>query len=138
MSEATIPTPTIRPRRLRTSATLRNMVRETHLTASDFIYPLFVTHGEEVRRPIASMPGILQLSIDQLAREAGELKGLGIPAVVLFGLPAEKDPVGLENFAVDGIVQQAIRELKRAVPELIVVTDVRIHGSWPLRYSQQR
>jgi len=124
MSEAPIPMPVIRPRRLRTSPALRSMVRETHLAPTDFIYPLFVTHGEEVRHPIPSMPGVFQLSIDQLAREAHELTALGIPAVVLFGLPAEKDPVGLENFAADGIVQQAIRELKRAVPELIVVTDV--------------
>jgi porphobilinogen synthase len=124
MREAPIPMPIIRPRRLRTSAALRSMVRETHLAPTDFIYPLFVTHGEGVRHPIPSMPGVFQLSIDQLAREAHEVKALGIPAVVLFGLPAEKDPVGLENFAADGIVQQAIRELKTAVPELIVVTDV--------------
>jgi porphobilinogen synthase len=124
MSDTQIPVPTIRPRRLRTSPALRSMVRETHLTAADFIYPLFVTHGEGVRHPIPSMPGVFQLSIDQLAREARETKALGIPAVVLFGLPAHKDPVGLENFAADGIVQQAIRELKTAVPELIVITDV--------------
>jgi porphobilinogen synthase len=124
MSDAQIPVPTIRPRRLRASPALRSMVRETHLTPADFIYPLFVTHGEGVRYPIPSMPGVFQLSIDQLAREAQETKTLGIPAVVLFGLPAHKDPVGLENFAPDGIVQQAIRELKTAVPELIVVTDV--------------
>jgi porphobilinogen synthase len=124
MREAPIPMPIIRPRRLRTSPALRSMVRETHLAPTDFIYPLFVTHGEEVCHPIPSMPGVFQLSIDQLTREAHEVTTLGIPAVVLFGLPAEKDPVGLENFAADGIVQQAIRELKTAVPELIVVTDV--------------
>jgi porphobilinogen synthase len=124
MRETPIPMPIIRPRRLRTSPALRSMVRETQLAPTDFIYPLFVTHGEGVRHPIASMPGIFQLSIDQLAREAHEVTALGIPAVVLFGLPAEKDPVGLENFAANGIVQQAIRELKTAVPELIVVTDV--------------
>jgi len=124
MSEVPIPVPAIRPRRLRTSPALRSMVRETHLGPADFIYPLFVTHGEEVRQPIPSMPGVFQLSIDQLAREAEEVTALGIPAVVLFGLPAKKDPVGLENFAADGIVQQAIRALKTAVPELVVVTDV--------------
>lgn len=124
MNDAQIPVPTIRPRRLRASPALRSMVRETHLSPADFIYPLFVTHGEGVRHPIPSMPGVFQLSIDQLAREAQETTALGIPAVVLFGLPAHKDPVGLENFAPDGIVQQAIRELKTAVPELIVVTDV--------------
>jgi porphobilinogen synthase len=100
------------------------MVRETHLAPADFIYPLFVAHGEGVRQPIPSMPGVFQLSVDQLAREAQEVTALGIPAVVLFGLPAEKDPVGLENFAADGIVQQAIRALKSAVPQLIVITDV--------------
>ena len=124
MNEIPIPVPIIRPRRLRTSPALRSMVRETYLASTDFIYPLFVTHGEEVRHAIPSMPGVFQLSIDQLAREAHELAALGIPAVVLFGLPTEKDPVGLENFAADGIVQQAIRELKTAVPELIVITDV--------------
>jgi porphobilinogen synthase len=124
MSDAQIPVPIIRPRRLRSSPALRSMVRETHLTPADFIYPLFVTHGKGVRHPIPSMPGVFQLSIDQLAREAQDTTALGIPAVVLFGLPAHKDPVGLENFAADGIVQQAIIELKSAVPELIVITDV--------------
>jgi porphobilinogen synthase len=124
MSEFPIPVPIIRPRRLRSSPALRRMVRETHLAPADFIYPLFVAHGEGVRQPIPSMPGVFQLSVDQLAREAQEVTALGIPAVVLFGLPAEKDPVGLENFAADGIVQQAIRALKSAVPQLIVITDV--------------
>jgi porphobilinogen synthase len=95
----------IRPRRLRANATLRRMVRETDLSPADFIYPLFVTHGEGVRRPIQSMPGIAQLSVDEAVREAGEARELGVPAVVLFGIPAQKDPVGLENFAEDGIVQ---------------------------------
>ena len=124
MSEFPIPVPIIRPRRLRSSPALRRMVRETHLAPHDFIYPLFVTHGAGVRQPIPSMPGVFQLSVDQLAREAQEVMALGIPAVVLFGLPAEKDPVGLENFAANGIVQQAVRALKTAVPELIVITDV--------------
>ncbi len=124
MSETPIPVPVIRPRRLRRTATLRRMVRETELNPSDFIYPLFVTHGEAVRQPIPSMPGICQFSIDQLAAEAREVAQLGIPAVILFGLPAEKDPVGLENFAGDGIVQQAIQAIKTAVPEMVVVTDV--------------
>jgi len=83
-----------------------------------------VTHGQRVRQPIASMPGVYQLSIDQLAAEAEEVAALGIPAVILFGLPAEKDPVGLENFAANGIVQQAVRAIKAAVPKLVVVTDV--------------
>ncbi len=113
-----------RPRRLRHSAGLRSMVRETELSPADFIYPLFVTHGEGVRDEIASMPGVYQLSVDQMAGEAHELAALGIPAVVLFGLPASKDPVGLENFSPEGIVQQATRALKAAIPDLIVVTDV--------------
>ena len=113
-----------RPRRLRRLPALRHMVRETHLAPADFIYPLFVRHGPAVRQPIPSMPGIDQISVDQLAAEAEEIAALGIPAVILFGLPASKDPVGLENFADDGIVQQAIRALKTAVPDLLVVTDV--------------
>jgi porphobilinogen synthase len=114
----------IRPRRLRTGATLRAMVRETTLSPADFIYPLFVTHGEGVRNPIASMPGIAQLSVDQAVVEAGEAIKLDIPAIILFGIPAEKDPVGLENFASDGIVQQTIRALKSEYPDLMVITDV--------------
>ena len=120
----TLPILTHRPRRLRRLPALRHMVRETHLAPADFIYPLFVRHGTAVRQPIPSMPGIDQLSVDQLAAEAEEIAALGIPAVILFGLPASKDPVGLENFADDGIVQQAIRALKTAVPDLLVVTDV--------------
>ena len=114
----------IRLRRLRTSATLRRMVSETQLSPNDFIYPLFVTHGEWVRNPIASMPGIAQLSVDQAVKETGEALELGIPAVILFGIPAEKDLVGLENFASDGIVQQATRALKETYPDLMVITDV--------------
>ncbi|HUW42253.1 MAG TPA: porphobilinogen synthase [Rectinemataceae bacterium] len=113
-----------RPRRLRLGPGIRRMVRETSLSVDDFVYPLFVTHGRNVRNEIASMPGVFQWSIDNLAREAESIAALGIPAVLLFGLPAEKDPIGRENFAEDGIVQRAIRELKRAVPELVVVTDV--------------
>lgn len=116
--------PLVRPRRLRSSAALRGMVRETHLSPTDFIYPLFVTHGKNVRRPIASMPGVFQLSIDQLAEEAGDLQALGIPAVMLFGIPQDKDPVGLENFSAQGIIPQAIRALKQAAPDLLVITDV--------------
>src|SRR5512143_3792363 len=113
-----------RPRRLRLNPALRRMVRETALAPDDFIYPLFVTHGQQVRNEIGSMPGVYQWSIDLLAQEAAAIAQLQIPAVILFGLPEQKDPIGLENFAADGIVQQAIREIKRAVPELIVITDV--------------
>jgi porphobilinogen synthase len=100
------------------------MVRETQLAPDDFIYPLFVTHGHEVKNEIKSMPGVLQWSPDLLADEAESIAKLGVPAVILFGIPVEKDPVGLENFAPDGIVQQAVRLIKDAVPEMIVITDV--------------
>lgn len=131
----------IRPRRLRASAALRRMVRETELNSADFIYPLFVTHGQNVRNPISSMPGIFQLSVDEAVQEAQKTADLGVPAVVLFGLPAHKDPIGLENFAPDGIVQQAIRAIKTAVPHLIVITDVCLceytdHGHCGLLNSQ--
>ena len=114
----------MRPRRLRLTPAIRSMVRETQLAPDDFIYPLFVMHGANIQHEISSMPGVYQWSIDRLAHETESIAKLGIPAVVLFGLPAEKDPIGLENFAAEGIVQQAIREIKRAVPEMIVVTDV--------------
>lgn len=116
--------PTVRLRRLRATPTLRAMVRETALNPAQFIYPLFVVHGSGVYDEIASMPGVFNQSVDQLAREADALADLGVPAVMLFGIPARKDPVGSENFAQDGIVQQAVRALKRANPDLLVMTDV--------------
>jgi len=116
--------PIYRPRRLRRTEVLRRMVRETRLSVDDFIYPLFVVHGQGVKAEIPSMPGNYHWSIDMLPAEAEEIADLGIPAVILFGLPAVKDEVGSENFAEDGIVQQAIRAIKEAVPELVVVTDV--------------
>jgi porphobilinogen synthase len=116
--------PTTRPRRLRATPALRRMVRETTLAPDDFIYPLFVVHGQGVRREIKSMPGICQLSADQAAAEAREAAGLGIPSVILFGVPAVKDAVGSENFSAGGVVQQAIRAIKAALPDLIVVADV--------------
>jgi porphobilinogen synthase len=124
--------PTMRPRRLRQTGSLRRLVRETQLSPADFIYPMFIVHGQAVRHEIPSMPGVYQLSIDQLASEAETLLKLGIPAVMLFGLPAAKDPIGQENFASDGIVQQAIRALRQVAPrnspgadsELVVMTDV--------------
>jgi len=115
--------PTTRPRRLRANPVLRQMVRETTLAPDDFIYPMFVVHGEGVRRAIKSMPGVYQLSVDQAVAEARETAGLGIPAIVLFGVPALKDAVGSENFSDQGIVQQTIRAIKDAVPELIVIAD---------------
>lgn len=117
--------PTARPRRLRQTEVLRRLVRETNLSPADFIYPMFITHGQNVRREISSMPGVYQLSVDQLAGEAAELLELGIPAVMLFGLPAHKDPIGEENFADDGIVQQAIRAFRDAAGSgLAIMTDV--------------
>ena len=113
-----------RPRRLRHTPQLRAAVRETELAPADFIYPLFIVHGENVRDPIASMPGICQLSIDRAIEEAGRAAAAGIRAVLLFGIPASKDPVGNENFDDDGIIQRAVRALKEALPELLVVTDV--------------
>jgi porphobilinogen synthase len=114
---------TMRPRRLRQTEALRSMVRETELNARDLIYPLFVRHGEG-RTLIESMPGIAQLSVGEAVREAEAAAKLGVPAVILFGIPVEKDPVGLENFAEDGIVQQVIRAIKQELPEMVVVTDV--------------
>ena len=100
------------------------MVRETTVVPADLIYPLFVVHGEGVKREIPSMPESYHWSVDLLAGEAREIADLGIPAVILFGLPASKDPIGQENFAADGIVQQAVRTIKNAAPELAVITDV--------------
>ena len=116
--------PTHRPRRLRRSSDLRRMVRETTLTPADFIYPMFIVHGESVRNEVPSMPGVFQQSVDTLPQEAETLRGLGIPAVMLFGIPARKDPIGQENFAEDGIVQQAVRTLRESAPDLVITTDV--------------
>lgn len=112
-----------RPRRLRQREALRAMVRETELNARDFIYPLFVRHGEG-RTPIRSMPGVYQLSVEEAVREAESAAKSGVNAVILFGIPKEKDPTGLENFSEDGIVQQAIRAIKNEIPEMVVITDV--------------
>ncbi len=113
-----------RMRRLRRSDGLRRMVRETRLAPADFIYPVFVTSGRGVREPIPSLPGQSRLSIDQLPQEAAELRSLGIPAILLFGLPASKDAVGSGAWIADGVIQQATRALKDAQPDLVVVTDV--------------
>jgi porphobilinogen synthase len=120
----TLPLSFRRFRRLRRSEALRALVRETRLSPSDFVYPLFVTHGEDVREEISSMPGQYHLSLDRLPREAEALRSLGISAVLLFGLPAQKDEVGSEAYDADGIVQRAVRTLKEASPGLVVITDV--------------
>ncbi|OHB67078.1 MAG: delta-aminolevulinic acid dehydratase [Planctomycetes bacterium RBG_13_60_9] len=116
--------PEIRMRRLRTSATMRRMVRETSLSVDDFIYPLFVRVGDGLKKPIVSMTDCFHLSPDLIADEAAEVAGLGIPAVLLFGLPARKDEKGSEAWSESGVVQQAIREIKKRTPSLLVVTDV--------------
>jgi len=112
-----------RPRRLRATPALRAMVRETEVNPRDFIYPLFVRHGAG-RSEIRSMPGVYQLSVEESVREAEAAARSGVNAVILFGIPKEKDPIGLENFAENGIVQQAIRAIKKEIPEMVVVTDV--------------
>ncbi|MEM9953081.1 MAG: porphobilinogen synthase [Chloroflexota bacterium] len=114
----------IRPRRLRLNKNLRRMVRETVVTPDDFIYPLFVRYGENEKRPIASMPNQYQVTVDKVAQEAKEAYNLGIPAVILFGIPEAKDWCGTDNFSEDGIVPQAIRAIKDAVPEMVVISDM--------------
>jgi len=113
-----------RPRRLRLTPQLRAMVRETTLDSDDFIAPIFVTAQSTVARPIASMPGVLQLPVDQAVREAETIARAGIRAVMLFGIPATKDPLGSDAADPEGVVQQAVRAIKAAVPELVVVTDL--------------
>ncbi len=118
------PFPVSRPRRLRLTPALRGLLRENVLSPQDFIYPLFVRHGAKIQGEIPSMPGQYQWSVDLLSKQVEEIAGLGIPAVILFGIPDQKDPIGVENYAPDGIVQQAVQQIKNAVPELVVVTDV--------------
>ena len=116
--------PQQRPRRLRASVNIRRMVRENNLDPGDFIYPIFAVHGEAIRRPISSMPGIAQLSVDQVVEEARTAAGLGIPALVLFGIPETKNSFGTENYSEQGIVQQALRAIRAAVPELVLIADL--------------
>jgi porphobilinogen synthase len=116
--------PVFRPRRLRQNETFRRLVRETRLHLEDLIQPLFVVHGRGVRQEVAAMPGCYHLSVDELAREAKEVAALGIPGILLFGLPAAKDAVGSEAYADDGIIQQATRAVKDTVSDLLVITDV--------------
>ncbi len=116
--------PELRLRRLRGQEPLRSMIRETCLSPAQFVYPMFVTHGNGVRDPIEPMPGCFHLSLDRLTEEIGEVAELSIPSVLLFGLPAEKDPLGTEGYDPEGIVQEAIRAIKRDVPDMLVITDV--------------
>ncbi|HJW88242.1 MAG TPA: porphobilinogen synthase, partial [Dehalococcoidia bacterium] len=116
--------PQLRLRRLRRTEGLRDLVRETRLSVQDLVYPLFVVPGRAQRQEIPSMPGIYRLSPDMAAKEAEEARKLGIPAVLLFGIPSRKDEEGSEAYDPRGIVQEAIREIKGTVPELVVITDV--------------
>jgi porphobilinogen synthase len=116
--------PSYRPRRLRKNERLRDLVRETTLSPKNFIYPIFVGPGKNRAQPVASMPGVAQLSVDRALTECEEVDALGIPAVIFFGLPDRKDPLGTEAYADTGYVQQAIRAVKEKIPGLLVVTDV--------------
>jgi porphobilinogen synthase len=111
-------------RRLRSSEPLRALVRETTLSVGDLVQPLFVVPGRDVVRPVSSMPGVAQLSVDRTVREAKELRELGVPAVILFGIPARKDAVGSSAIDERGVVPEAVRAIREAVPDLVVVTDV--------------
>lgn len=117
-------TPFNRPRRLRGTTEIRRMVRETNLSVDDFIYPLFVTYRKDGKTPIASMPGQFQLSIDLLVAEVQEAQSLGIPAVILFGLPESKDATGSDSYDENGIIQKAVRAVKESVSDILVITDV--------------
>jgi len=116
--------PEYRPRRLRKNDTFRRMVRETRLSVDNLIYPLFVVPGKKVKKPIPSMPGNFQMSVDNIVKEAVRLKELGIPAVMLFGIPDKKDEIASQALIDDGVVQTASREIKAKVPDIIVITDV--------------
>lgn len=116
--------PALRLRRLRMTDTLRAMVRETRVAKDDFIYPLFVVPGKGVKKEVSSMPGVYQMSVDQIVRECAEVKSLGIPAVIFFGIPEEKDEMGSGAYDELGVVQQALRAVKKEVPELVLITDV--------------
>ena len=116
--------PDLRLRRLRGTGPMRDLTRETRLSPREFVYPMFVTHGHGVREAIEPMPGCYQMSLDVMSEEVDEVASLGIPAVLLFGLPAEKDPLGSEGYDPEGIVQEAVRVIKKNSPEMLVITDV--------------
>ena len=116
--------PAYRPRRLRRTETLRRMVRETRLSVDNLILPLFVVPGKGVEKAVGSMPGVAQMSVDRITEECRQVRDLGIPSVILFGLPAKKDATGSHAYRDDGPVPQAVRAIKKAVPDLVVITDV--------------
>ena len=123
-SDETSADPFRRLRRTRMTEALRSLVRETELSLNDFILPLFVVPGKKFRKEVGSMPGVFQLSVDELVRECAEVKALGIPAVILFGIPEHKDEIGSDAYNEHGIIQTAVRTLKKEIPDLVVVTDV--------------
>lgn len=116
--------PVYRPRRLRRNERLRELVRETTLSTTDLIYPLFIGPGKDSAQPVSSMPGVAQLSVDRAVKDCREVRALGLPAVILFGIPQRKDALGSEAYADSGVVQQAIRAIKEQLPDLLIVTDV--------------
>src|ERR1017187_1523878 len=116
--------PIARPRRLRTSPALRRLVAETALNVSQLVLPLFARNGQKLRRPVDAMPGVFQLSPDEIVREAAAAHALGVPAVLLFGIPDKKDVKASGAYAKNGIVQQTVRLLKKELPSLLVITDV--------------
>ncbi len=131
-----------RPRRLRRTPAIRNMVRETRLDPANFIYPLFIVPGENIANEVSSMPEVYQLSVDRAVRECEELLAMGIQSVILFGIPESKDPTGTGAYAENGIVQQAVRAIKKNVPEMLVVTDVCLceytdHGHCGLLHGEE-
>jgi porphobilinogen synthase len=116
--------PEYRARRLRKNESFRRLIRETKLSVDDLVYPLFAVPGKDFKKPILSMPGQFQLSVDNIAKEAQKARDLGIPAVLLFGIPPKKDAMATGAFAKDGIVQQAVKRIKNEVPDILVITDV--------------
>jgi porphobilinogen synthase len=116
--------PDYRPRRLRKNENFRRLIRETRLSVDNLIYPLFVVPGAKVKKPIASMPGNFQMSVDHIVREAARMKELGIPAILLFGIPDKKDEIASGALAKDGVIQRAVRGIKEKVPDILVITDV--------------
>src|SRR6185295_14715835 len=119
-----MPFPIHRKRRLRVSEPMRRLVRETQLEPADFVLPLFVCPGEGIRKPISSMPGNFQLSVDELVKECEGAHALGIGGIILFGIPDKKDEIASENYDDNGIVQRAVRAIKKETPNLLVMTDV--------------
>ena len=116
--------PSHRPRRLRRNENIRRLVRETHLTLDDLIYPIFIRYGENIAEEVPSMPGVYRYSVDKAVEEVKKVRDLGIPAVILFGIPEHKDEVGSDTWSDEGIIQRALRAIKKEVPDIYVITDV--------------